>query len=186
VLAAALVGIVGAIAAIQFTVTRGDDADSDASGSPPAPLSEREQADTAQLLSHVPAGFRNECERQDDPYFEQAVASVICWNTHLKGVSWAEYALFLTKEHLDEWFRGKAVPAGTEPCAVKGAERLATYSSKSGEPAGKVYCRRLKPELHPWIVWTNDRLKIGAEATLTQRFYEPALYRSWKCCLGPE
>lgn len=116
---------------------------------------EREKA----LIAHIPASYRAQCLRDEDPY-ERAIAAVYCIAS--SGVSRVYYQLYRNAAELNDDYAGvldaENVAPGGGNCE-QGRVGDRTYKRDTGK-GGRVACYHRKSDNSSWIVWTYDPVNI--------------------------
>jgi hypothetical protein len=110
-----------------------------------------------ELLSLVPSGIRDDCERDEDPY-EGTTVSVVC--TPNAGANTAYYMTFRTADQMKKFYfdflDNNNIKQDAGDCTRKDTEEF-PYTIE-GKAAGRYACYPKNEGL--WIMWTHDKLRV--------------------------
>jgi hypothetical protein len=112
-----------------------------------------------ELLTLVPAAFRDQCSRDNDPY-ENTTASVTC--NPKSGVQAAYYMTYKSldamKKQYFSFIDARNIKQDTGDCAKNRTEE--TPYTIQGTAAGRYACYQEGGGV--WIIWTNNKLRVLA------------------------
>jgi hypothetical protein len=109
-----------------------------------------------QLLEHIPATMRKDCDRAARP-ITGATAAIRCTENNAPSV---QYNLFHTKGPMNGFFNGRLKWVGAHPglCKTTGTERHLDKVLHDEKVVGRLICYTYRGEAR--LEWTNEPLKV--------------------------
>jgi hypothetical protein len=109
-----------------------------------------------QLLTHIPATMRKDCDRAAQP-ITGATAAIRCTENNAPSV---QYNLYHTKGPMNGFFNGRLKWVGAHPglCKATGTEPHLDKVLHDEKPVGRLLCYTYRGQAR--LEWTNEPLKV--------------------------